>query len=121
MTGWKVWMKGKRMQVTTTTDIGRWAVEALVRPDRTGIRNDSLSIASEDMSFEDFDSIYRKKTGKGVPLTFEWLSTVMIWLVKDLNTMFSFINERDYGADLPWLRERLEPTTVAQWADTIRF
>ena len=121
MTGWKVWMRGKRMQVVTTTDIGRWAVEALVRPDRTGIRNEALSIASEELSFQDVDLIFKRKTGKGVPTTFEWFASLMIWLVKDLNTMFRFINERDYGADLPWLRERLEPTTVAQWVDTIQF
>lgn len=119
MTGWKVWMKGKRLQVVTTTDIGRWAVEGLVRPDRTGIRNEALSIASEELSFQDIDLIFNRKIGKGVPVTFEWPASLMIWLVKDLNTMFRFINERDYGADLPWLKERLQPTTVAQWVDTI--
>jgi hypothetical protein len=56
-----------------------------------------------------------------VPVTFVWLARLMIWGVKDLNTMFGFINERDYGAALPWLKETLEPTTVAQWVDTIQF
>jgi hypothetical protein len=65
------------------------------------------------------DSIFREKTEKGVPVTFGWLASLMIWGVKDLNTMFGFINERDYGADLPWLKERLEPMTVAEWVDTI--
>ncbi|CZR56365.1 related to nucleoside-diphosphate-sugar epimerase family protein [Phialocephala subalpina] len=121
MTGWRDWMKGKRMQVVTTRDIGRWAAEGLVRPDRTGIRNEALSIASDELSFEDIDLIFKRKTGKGVPVTFRWAASLMIWLVKDLNTMFSFINERDYGADLPWLKERLEPTTFEQWVDTIPF
>jgi uncharacterized protein YbjT (DUF2867 family) len=121
MTGWKVWMKGKRMQVVTTTDIGRWAAEGLVRPDRTGIRNEALSVASEELSFDDIDGIFKKKTGKGVPVTYEWPASLMIWLVKDLNTMFRFINERAYGADLEWLKERLQPTTVAEWVDTIQF
>jgi uncharacterized protein YbjT (DUF2867 family) len=121
MTGWKVWMKGKRMQVVTTTDIGRWAVEGLVRPDRTGIRNEALSVASEELSFDDVDLIFKKKTGNGVPVTYEWPASLMIWLVKDLNTMFRFINERAYGADLDWLNERLHPTTVAEWVDTIQF
>ena len=121
MTGWKVWMKGKRMQVVTTTDIGRWAVEGLVRPDTTGIRNKALSVASEELSFQEIDLIFKRKTGKGVPVTFEWFTILMIWLVKDLNTMFRFIDERPYGADLPWLKERLEPATVTQWVDTIQF
>ncbi|KAK5062911.1 hypothetical protein LTR84_004987 [Exophiala bonariae] len=119
MTGWRDWMKGKRLQVVTTKDIGRWAAEALVRPDRTGIRNEALSIASDELSFQEIDLIFKKKTGKGVPVTFGWATWLIIWLVKDLNTMFSFINERDYGADLPWLKTQLEPTTFAQWVETL--
>jgi uncharacterized protein YbjT (DUF2867 family) len=119
MTGWKVWMKGEMMQVVTTTDIGRWAVESLVRPDNTGIRNEALSVASEELSFQEIDLILKRRTGKGAPVTFEWFPVLMIWLVKDLNTMFRFIGERPYGADLPWLKERLQPATVAQWVDTI--
>lgn len=121
MAGWRVWMRGKRMQVVTARDIGRWSAEALVRPDRTGIRNEALSVASDELSFEDVDLIFKKKTGKGVPVTFGWLASFIIWLTTDLNTMFRFINERAYGADLPWLKERLEPTTFAQWVDTIQL
>ncbi|KAH8602482.1 hypothetical protein B0O99DRAFT_680601 [Bisporella sp. PMI_857] len=117
----KSFVKGKQMQIVTTKDIGRWAVEGLVRPDRTGIRNEALSVASDELSFQDIDSIFEKKIGKGVPVTCGWLVTVFIWLMKDFNTMFRFINERDYGVDLPWMKERLEPTTFAQWVDTIKF
>jgi hypothetical protein len=91
----------------------------LIRPDRRGIRNAALSVVSDELSFQDMDSIFREKTEKGVPVTFGWLASLMIWGVKDLNTMFRFINERDYSADPPWLKERLEPTTVAEWVDTI--
>jgi uncharacterized protein YbjT (DUF2867 family) len=119
MTGWKVWMRGKKMQVVTLRDLGRWAAEALVRPERTGIRNEALSVASEELSFGEFDGIWRSKTGEGVPVTIAWFALLLIWLVKDLNTMFRFIDERDYGADLGWLRERVEPTSVAQWVDSI--
>jgi uncharacterized protein YbjT (DUF2867 family) len=119
MTGWRDWMGGKRMQVVTTKDIGRWAAEALVRPDRTGIQNQALSVASDELSFDDVNALFVKKTGKGVPVAFSWLAYFMIWMVKDLNTMFSFINERDYGADLAWLKERMEPMTFAEWIDTI--
>lgn len=121
MTGWKVWMRGKRMQVVTTIDIGKWAAEGLVRPDRTGIRNEALSVASDELGFDEVDEIFKKKTGKGVPVMMGWLSTLMIWMIKDLHTMFNFIDERAYGADLDWLKERVEPTTFAQWVDTIKF
>ncbi|KAH8760332.1 hypothetical protein BGZ57DRAFT_1018277 [Hyaloscypha finlandica] len=91
MTGLKVWMNGKSMQVVTTTDIGKWAVEGLVRPDKTGIRNEALPVASEKLSFQEIDLIFKRRTGKGVPVTFDWFTILMIWLVKDLDTMFRFI------------------------------
>ncbi|KAF4955190.1 hypothetical protein FGADI_4772 [Fusarium gaditjirri] len=94
MTGWRENMNGKKMQVTVTKDIGRWAVEGLVRPDRAGIRNQSLSIASEELSFKDIDDIFIKHTGKGVPVTYGLLTRFINWMTKDLNTMFAFIGER---------------------------
>ncbi|KAM0549156.1 hypothetical protein ACHAPJ_009611 [Fusarium lateritium] len=115
MTGWRENMGGKRLQVTVTKDIGRWAVEALVRPDRTGIRNQALTIASDELSFKDIDEIFIQHTGKGVPVTYGFFARFVIWMVKDLNTMFGFIGERGYGADLPWLKAQLEPTTFEQW------
>ncbi|KAF4456521.1 hypothetical protein F53441_1353 [Fusarium austroafricanum] len=115
MTGWRENMGGKKMQVTVTKDIGRWAVEGLVRPDRTGIRNQALMIASDELTFKDIDDIFIKHTGKGVPVTYGLLTRFIIWMSKDLNTMFGFIGERPYGADLPWLRAQLEPTTFEQW------
>ncbi|RSL78894.1 hypothetical protein CEP51_007820 [Fusarium floridanum] len=115
MTGWRENMKGKRMQVTVTKDIGRWVVEGLLRPDRTGIRNQALSIASDELSFKDIDDVFIRHTGKGVPVTYGLLARFIIWMVKDLRTMFGFIGERAYGADLPWLKSQLEPTTFEQW------
>ncbi|KAM5345655.1 hypothetical protein ACJ41O_011516 [Fusarium nematophilum] len=115
MTGWRENMAGKKMQVTVTRDIGRWAAEGLVRPDRTGIRNEALSVASDELSFAEVDDIFVRHTGKGVPVTYGFLARFVIWMVEDLNTMFRFIGERAYGADLEWLRGQLESTTFEEW------
>jgi uncharacterized protein YbjT (DUF2867 family) len=115
MAGWRENMKGKRMQVTTTKDIGRWAAEAFLRPDGSGIRNTSLSIASDFLSFDEIDDIFRKETGAPVAVTYGWLARLMIWLVKDLRTMFAWIDERDYGADLEELAKTVKPTTFREW------
>ncbi|KAI6780457.1 uncharacterized protein J7T54_002854 [Emericellopsis cladophorae] len=115
MTGWRENMKGKRMQVVITKDIGRWAAEALLRSDASGIRNTAVSIASDYLSFQDIDDIFRKETGSPVGVTYGWLARLMIWLVKDLRTMFAWINERDYGADLEELSKTVKPTTFREW------
>ncbi|KAL6850830.1 hypothetical protein ACO1O0_007956 [Amphichorda felina] len=115
MAGWRENMKGKRMQVVTTKDIGRWAAEALLRPDASGIRNTAVSIASDYLSFQEIDEIFRKETGSPVGVTYGWLARLMIWLVEDLRTMFGWINERDYGADLEELAKTVKPTTFREW------
>ncbi|KAK2616509.1 hypothetical protein QQS21_000552 [Conoideocrella luteorostrata] len=115
MTGWRENMRGKTMQVTVTKDIGRWAAEALAHPDSAGIRNQALSIASDELSFDQVDKLFLKHTGRGVPVTYGLLARMVIWMVKDLNTMFEFIGERAYGADMAWLRGHLEPTTFEEW------
>lgn len=115
MAGWRENMKGKKMQVVVTKDIGRWAVEGLLRPDASGIRNTAVSIASDELSFQEIDDIFRKETGQPVGVTYGWLARLMIWLVKDLRTMFGWINERAYGADLEELSKTVKPTTFRQW------
>lgn len=121
MTGWRENMKGKRMQVTTTKDIGRWAVESFLRPDVSGVRNTAISIASDYLSFQEIDDIIRKETGSPVGVTYGWLARFMIWMIKDLRTMFAWINEREYGADLEELAKTVKPTTFREWVkETVR-
>ncbi|KAF9111660.1 hypothetical protein BGX27_004601 [Mortierella sp. AM989] len=115
MAGWRENMKGKRMQVVVTKDIGRWVVEGLLRPDASGIRNTAISIASDELTFQEIDDIFRKETGSPVGVTYGWLARLMIWMVKDLHTMFAWINERAYGADLEELAKTVKPTTFREW------
>lgn len=113
MTGWRDNMGGKRMQVVVTADIGRWAVEAFMKPD--GLRNEAISIASDELSFAELDEIFYDETGEHIAVTYGWLARFMIWAIKDLHTMFAWINERDYGADMEGLQRRLQPTTFREW------
>ncbi|KAI5786451.1 hypothetical protein DFH27DRAFT_259365 [Peziza echinospora] len=114
MAGWRENMRGKKMQVVTLRDIGRWGAEALLRPDNSNIRNQALSIASDYLSFAEIDDIFRKETGQPVGVTYGWLARLAIWMVKDLRTMFAWINERDYGADLEELAKTVKPFTFRE-------
>lgn len=110
-------MHGKRVQVVMTKDIGLWAVEAFLRPDRADLRNTAVSLANDELTFQEIDSIFRQEPGKPVGVTYTWLTRLMIWAITDLRTMFAWINERDYGADLKWLAKTAEPTTFQQWVN----
>lgn len=115
MTGWRDVMRGKRLQIVVAKDLGKWAVEALLRPDRVGLRNTAISIASDELSFQEVDEIFRQYIGQPVGVTYGWLARLIIWVTPDLRTMFGFISERDYGADLERLAETIKPTTFRQW------
>lgn len=115
MTGWRENMNGKSMQVVVAKDLGRWAAEALLRPDRAGLRNEAVSIASDKLSFEEVDEIFRQETGQPASVTYGWLARFVIWAVNDMYIMFRFIDERDYGADLDWLSKTIKPTTFREW------
>ena len=115
MSGWKENMNGKKLQVIVAKDLGRWAAEALLRPEHFELRNEAVSISSQELSFNDVDDIFKRHTGHGVPLTYGFLARFLIWMVKDLRTMFGFIGRRDYGANLSWLHARVKPTTFEEW------
>ena len=115
MTAWRDNMKGKRLQVVVAKDLGRWAVEAFLRPDRAGIRNGALSVTSDELTFDEVDRIFREETGAPVGTTYAWPARLMVWAVTDLRTMFAFIGERDYGAELEKLRRNVEPTSFREW------
>ncbi|KAK3177611.1 hypothetical protein K4F52_009612 [Lecanicillium sp. MT-2017a] len=117
MTGWRENMAGKRLQVTVTCGIGRWAAETFLDADKRGIRNQALSIASDELTFQEIDDIFMTHTGHGVPATYGFLARFIIWMVKDLSTMFGFIGERQYGANLDWLKTQIKPTTFKEWVE----
>lgn len=116
MTGWRDNMRGQRMQVTCVADIGRWAALALLRPETADLRNAAVSIASDKLSFEEADAVFREETGEGIPVANAWLTWLVIWLVKDLRTMFGWIGQRPYGAELTWLGRYVAPTSFRAWA-----
>ena len=118
MAGWRDHMGGKKLQVTVAKDIGRWAAEGLLQPDKREIRNQAVSIASDELTFGQIDEIFKRHTGAGVPVANWLLVKFVIWSTKDLTTMFDFIKEREYGADMKWLRSQLRPTSFQEFVES---
>ena len=118
MTAWRDNMNGKRLQVVVAKDLGRWAVEAFLRPEQANIRNSALSVTSDELTFKEVDQIFREETGAPVGTAYAWPTKLMVWAITDLRTMFAFIEERDYGAELEKLKRVVEPTTFREWVRT---
>lgn len=116
MTAWRDVMGGKKLQVTSTKDIGRWAAFAMLRPDEAALRNSALSIASDELTFDEMDDIFKQETGKNIEVMNGLVTRAIVWMTTDLRTMFGWIKERDYGADMGQLQQYIQPYTFRQWA-----
>lgn len=106
-TCWKVGVgKDKKMQFIATEDIGWFAAQGFVESERWNGKH--LSLAGWEGTYEEAEGAWRRKTGAGMPGTYEWLGSAMLWLVKDLKLMMQWFDEVGFGADVQEVK-RLHP------------
>jgi uncharacterized protein YbjT (DUF2867 family) len=102
-TSWKVALKDKPLQLIAVEDIGHFAGEAFLHPEEyTG---KSISLAGDELTYEKFAEEFKEQTGKDLPLTFEFLSKIMLYFVKELGTMFTWFGEQGYAANVEELKK----------------
>ena len=82
-------------------------------------KNRALTIAGDELSFEEANAVFQARIGKPLPLTYTWLARLALWLIKDVGSMFAWFKKGGFGADLAELRQ-LNPhlTTLDQWVQT---
>ncbi|KAL2796714.1 hypothetical protein BJX66DRAFT_299114 [Aspergillus keveii] len=116
-TAWKVVLKGKPLQVVAVSDIGFFAAQAFINPDEYKAK--SVSIASDELTFDEFAKIFKSKTGKDVPTTFDFLARFVLWMVTDLGKMYRWFHDEGYKADLQELK-RVHPglKDFRSWLET---
>ncbi|KAI9039640.1 nucleoside-diphosphate-sugar epimerase family protein [Aspergillus affinis] len=105
-TAWQMSLKGKPLQMVATSDIGFFAGEAFVRPDE--FEGKALSLAGDELTFEQMAAVFERLTGRKVPTTFQLPVWAMMAAVKDLGVMFEWFHDEGYGADLAEMR-RINP------------
>lgn len=110
-------LKGKPLQLVATSDIGFFAAQALINsPEWAG---KSLSLAGDDLTYAQFRSIFKDKTGSDLPTTYTFLVLFLLWMVKDFGLMFRWFRDVGYNADIKALRKmNPELKTFATWLQT---
>ena len=105
-TAWKTTLAGtgKPLQMVSVADIGYVAAQAFLKPEE--MRNETITLAGDDLTFEQAAEVFRAKTGKELPVTYEWIARLFLWMVKDVRLMFRFFREKGFGADVTGLRKR---------------
>ncbi|KKK22079.1 hypothetical protein ARAM_002494 [Aspergillus rambellii] len=116
-TTWKIALKGKPLQLIAVTDIGFFGAQAFLHP--AEYKGKCISLAGDDLTFDDMAKIFKSKTGKDVPLTFDFVVRLFMWLVNDFGYMFRWFHDEGYKADIAALR-KVHPglKDLSTWLET---
>ncbi|KAL4956727.1 hypothetical protein BDW69DRAFT_157899 [Aspergillus filifer] len=102
----KVALQGKPLQVTAVSDIGFFGAQAFLKPEEYAGK--AISIAGDEITFDEMNRVFKSAEGKDIPLTFEFLSRLAMWFVPDMGLMFKFFHDEGFGVDIPALK-RVHP------------
>lgn len=101
-TSWKLVVK-KPLQLIATDDIGFFGAKAFLEP--VTYSGQAISLAGDELTYEEMVDIFKRKTGSAPPLTFNFLARLVLWISKEMGTMFAFFEREGYGADVKELRQ----------------
>lgn len=96
-------LKGKALQLVATSDIGYFGADALLNPEQ--YKGKGISLAGDELTFDQMARIFSQKTGKSVPTTFSLIGSILLGAMKDMGYMFKWFHDEGYGADIQKLRE----------------
>ncbi|OTA89292.1 hypothetical protein M434DRAFT_34463 [Hypoxylon sp. CO27-5] len=117
-TSWKINLKkDQKLQLIATSDIGFFAAEAFMKPEE--YKNKKISLAGDELTYDEFAAIFKEKTGEDLPTTYHFIASIINWMVKELGYMFRWFRNVGYGADIASLR-KINPDLkdFRKWLDT---
>ncbi|CAJ0549963.1 Ff.00g065580.m01.CDS01 [Fusarium sp. VM40] len=103
LTCWKIALKDKPLQLIAVSDIGYFAAQAFMDPQR--YKGQAISLAVDELTFDQAAKIFEKATGQRIPLTFGFVASIVLFLLKGIVAMFQWMVEEGFGASVQELRE----------------
>ncbi|KAH6695034.1 nucleoside-diphosphate-sugar epimerase family protein [Plectosphaerella plurivora] len=100
---WRKVVQQKPLQLVAVSDIGVFAAKAFMRPEEW--KGKAISLAGADLTIDDFETIFKTTTGRELPYANGILTSIILWLVKDLGYMFRWFYEEGYAADIAALKK----------------
>ncbi|KAJ6038331.1 hypothetical protein N7499_004516 [Penicillium canescens] len=102
-TCWKNTVKEKPLQLISVGDIGFFGAQAFMYPNQ--YQNRGVSLAGDELTYDEMAKIFMSKTGKSVPMTFGFVGKGLMAVMKDFGYMFQWFYDMGYGADISELRK----------------
>jgi hypothetical protein len=106
-TCFRMTLKGKALQMVAMSDIGYFGAEAFLHPEMYAGKG--LSLAGDELTYDQFVRIFERKTGQPIPSTFRLLCWLLMASIKDMGYMFQWFHDEGYKADIPELK-RINPS-----------
>ncbi|KAK3386073.1 hypothetical protein B0H63DRAFT_191825 [Podospora didyma] len=94
-----------KLQLVSVRDIGVVAALALTQPDKWAGR--AVGLAGDEITLSEAQETFKKVTGKDLPQTYTVFAKLLLWLVKEVGTMFTFFEKEGYHADIAALRREV--------------
>ncbi|KAE8377982.1 hypothetical protein BDV26DRAFT_262493 [Aspergillus bertholletiae] len=102
-TSWDAYVQGKPLQCIATSDIGIIAAKVLLQHDR--FKNQCLSLAGDELTFDEMAKKFKTQTGYNVPTTFHFVAYFVMLMAKDLRVMFKWFDRHGCNADITQIKQ----------------
>ncbi|KAL1863899.1 hypothetical protein Daus18300_008048 [Diaporthe australafricana] len=113
---WNLAVKSRPLQLVATSDIGVFGAKAFMDPGN--FSGKSISLAGDELTYEQMAAVFKEKTGSNVPLSLGILARLTLWLSEEMGTMFEFFEKEGYGANIEELRKmHPELKTLGTWLE----
>ncbi|RPA77608.1 NAD(P)-binding protein [Ascobolus immersus RN42] len=102
---WK-WIGDKKLQCIATEDIGWFGAQALLNPEDPLYKNAAISLAGDELNYEEAATIFKEKMGYEMPTSYWFVAQGLFLASKEFSTMFTWFKETEaYKADIEALRK----------------
>ena len=95
----------KPLAFIATSDIGYFAGQAFLQPENSDYKNKAISLAGDELTFEQLKQVFKEKIGYEIPTTFDFVAILIRWMIKEMRLMFKWFDEEGFVVDIPKLRE----------------
>jgi hypothetical protein len=79
------------MQLISTVDANWFGVEAFVKSQSKEYRNTAISLAADELTFNEASRICKEKAGLEMPATFSIVDWAVLKVLSDVRVMFEWI------------------------------
>ncbi|KAL6710982.1 hypothetical protein ACN47E_006857 [Coniothyrium glycines] len=109
----------QKLQHIATSDIGFFAAQAFLQREESLFTNKSVSLAGEELSFDQLKETFEKTTGQTLPMTYGLVTALLHWSSKELGYMFTWFRSVGFGAEVDECK-RINPEMkdFATWLKT---